>query len=308
MTRADGREAGATGTDRGSGRPVTLGGGDTPLSGLLAEPVGQRPRATVVALHGGGMGAGYFDSPAHPDLSLLALGSRLGFTVLALDRPGYGRSADRFPHGRTLDEQAATVRSALAAFTADGDRGAGLLLLGHSYGGKLALRLAAEPGPLPVVAVDVSGCGRRPAVDLDGARALHGLRGRRLNWGPSRLYPPGAVRASADIVTAMPPREAEGVAHWPRLSAEVLPRVRVPVRLTFAEYEAWWGHTDEDLAELASLFPAAPRVLVERLPDAGHNISLGLAARTYHLRALAFLEESVRLRKAAADAGTGVTS
>jgi hypothetical protein len=66
--------------------------------------------------------------------------------------------------------------------------------------------------------------------------------------------------------------------------------VRVPVRFTFAEHERWWHHDAESLAELRGLLPA-PRVIVDRLPHAGHNVSLGLAARTYHLRALAFFDE-----------------
>jgi len=92
----------------------------------------------------------------------------------------------------------------------------------------------------------------------------------------------------------MPCREAEDAANWPQICGDLLPRVRVPVRLTFAEHEAWWHHSDEDVADLVGLLTAAPRVVVERLPDAGHNISLGWAARTYHLRALAFFEEAVR--------------
>src|SRR3954447_23367770 len=56
--------------------------GGTSLSGLLAEPVGSSDvRALVVAIHGLGMHAGYFDATAHPGLSLLELGSQLGFTV-----------------------------------------------------------------------------------------------------------------------------------------------------------------------------------------------------------------------------------
>jgi pimeloyl-ACP methyl ester carboxylesterase len=279
-------------------RAVTLDSADGPLSALLSEPPGEPPRATVVALHGGGMRAGYFDSAAHPDLSLLTLGARLGYTVLALDRPGYGRSAESFPYGRSLDEQTATVRSAIAGFAAGHATGAGVLLLGHSYGGKLALSVVAGSAPDPVIAVDVSGCGRRPAADVnDPAGRTRGLRGRRLNWGPSRLYPPGAVASSARIVTPMPPREAAGVADWERRSEALLPRIRVPVRLTFAEYEAWWRHSDEDLADLRERLASAPRVVLDRLPGAGHNISLGLAARTYHLRALAFLEESLRTRQ-----------
>jgi hypothetical protein len=65
----------------------------------------------------------------------------------------------------------------------------------------------------------------------------------------------------------------------------------VPVRLTFAEHESWWRHDRAALTELSAAFRAAPRVSVEQQPDAGHNISLGWAARSYHLRALAFLEE-----------------
>ncbi|MFD7291906.1 alpha/beta hydrolase family protein [Streptomyces sp. NPDC059897] len=284
-------------TSRGV-RAVTLDSTDGPLSALLSEPSGGSPRAAVVALHGGGMRAGYFDSTAHPDLSLLTLGARLGYTVLALDRPGYGHSAERSPEGRSLDEQTVAVRSAVAEFAADRDTGAGVLLLGHSYGGKLALSVVAASAPDPVVAVDVSGCGRRPAADPnDSSGSTWGLRARHLNWGPSRLYPPGAVGAGARIVAPMPPREAEGVADWERRSEEVLPRIRVPVRLTFAEYEAWWRHTDEDLDDLRQRLAGAPRVALDRLPGAGHNISLGLAARTYHLRALAFLEESLHMRK-----------
>ncbi|MFD7401855.1 alpha/beta hydrolase [Streptomyces sp. NPDC059866] len=274
-------------------RPITLDAAGVSLSGLLAEPERSAPRATVVALHGGGMSAGYFDGQAHPDLSLLALGARLGFTVLALDRPGYGHSAARLPDGQTLAEQAVTVSSAIMEFGERCPTGAGVLLVGHSYGGKLALHLAADGSLESLLAVDVAGIGHRFAVDPGSLAQLHGVRQRRLNWGPLTLYPPGTFLASGRVVAPMPRREAEGVRDWPRLSDTLLPRVGVPVRLTFAEHEAWWRTTDDDLADLAGRFTGAPRVLVERLPGAGHNISLGWAARAYHLRVLAHLEEAL---------------
>jgi len=274
-------------------RPITLDGAGVPLSGLLAEPVGVPPRAAVIALHGGGMTAGYFDGQAHPDLSLLTLAARQGFTVLALDRPGYGSSALSLPEGQTLAEQAATAGAAIEDFTRRFATGAGTLLLGHSYGGKLALRLAAEGLPASLLALDVSGCGHRFAADLSELGQSGGLRQRHLNWGPLKLYPPGVFWAGSSVVAAMPRREAEDAANWPRVCGSLLPRVRVPVRLTFAEHEAWWHHSDEDVAELVGLMTAAPRVAVDRLPDAGHNISLGWTARTYHLRALDFFAEAV---------------
>ncbi|WP_406091424.1 alpha/beta hydrolase [Streptomyces sp. NBC_01013] len=281
-------------------RRITLDAAGTPLSALLSEPAGGRPpRATVVALHGGGMSAGYFDGQAHPDVSLLTLGARLGCAVLALDRPGYGASAPHLPAGQHLLAQVATVRSALADAQARHVSGP-LFLLGHSFGGKLALALAAHAPPDSFLGLDVSGCGHRPAssVALLGREPRTGLR--RLNWGPLWLYPDGTFREVAAVVAPMPGKEIESAREWGGLSARLLPRVRVPVRFTFAEHEAWWCQGDADLTDLAAQLSAAPRVLVDRLPGAGHNISLGHAARPYHLRALAFLDECLRTARPAA--------
>lgn len=273
-------------------RRVTLEAtGGIPLSALLSEPAGGLPaRATVVALHGGGMSAGYFDGQAHPDVSLLTLGARLGYAVLALDRPGYGASAPHLPTGQHVLDQAATVRSALAD-AQDRHVSGPLFLLAHSFGGKLALALAADAPPDAFVGLDISGCGHRPAASA--TLLNHGARTgmRRLNWGPLGLYPDGTFREAAAVVAPMPDREIASAQEWSGLSTRLLPRVGVPVRFTFAEHEAWWSQSDADLSDLAAQLSAAPRVLVDRLAGAGHNISLGRAARAYHLRALAFLDE-----------------
>ncbi|MBT2423584.1 alpha/beta hydrolase [Streptomyces sp. ISL-22] len=277
-------------------RPVTVDADGITLSGLLSEPEQDPPRALIVALHGGGMNGGYFDGQAHPDVSLLTLGARLGYTVLALDRPGYGASAVGLPTGLRLSRQATTVRAAIAAFTASHASGAGALLLGHSFGAKVAFAVAADWQGPALLGVDVSGCGRRLAVHASqlGVDRSEGLRQR--NWGPLMLYPPDTFRMSQTVVAPMPAQEFSTVAGWMRLSAEILPRVRVPVRLTFAQHEAWWGQEDDDLADLTGLLSAAPRVVVDHLPHAGHNISLGWAARAYHLKVLAFAEECLTAR------------
>ncbi|BDB44994.1 hypothetical protein IWGMT90018_54400 [Mycobacterium kiyosense] len=61
------------------------------MSGVIAEA--DNPKAVLLAIHGGGTSAVYFDCPGHPELSLLRLGATLGFTVVAIDRPGHGSSA-----------------------------------------------------------------------------------------------------------------------------------------------------------------------------------------------------------------------
>ncbi|WP_331729461.1 lysophospholipase (plasmid) [Streptomyces sp. NBC_01003] len=270
-------------------RPILLDVAGLTLSGLLAEPPDGPPRATVVAVHGGGMRAGYFDGQADADLSLLTLGVRLGFTVLALDRPGYGRSAAQVPAGLTLEEQSAVLSGALDAFADRHTVGRGFLLLAHSYGGMLALTTVARtPG---LLALDASGVGHRYAVEsAERPRLRRHLEWER-NWGPLGLYPPGTFRAAEALVAPIPAREAAEVPLWPEMFEELAPRIDIPLRLTFAEHEAWWLHEEPDVADMTSRLAKAPVLRVERQSGAGHNISLGRAARSYHLRALAFFEE-----------------
>ncbi|OUD03689.1 alpha/beta hydrolase [Streptomyces swartbergensis] len=277
-------------------RPVTIDADCITLSGLLSEPVQDPPRAVIVALHGGGMNAGYFDGQAHPDVSLLTLGAHLGYTVLALDRPGYGASAARLPSGQRLAPQAATVRAAITAFTGAHAQGTGTLVLGHSFGAKVAFAVAAGWDASGLLGVDVSGCGRRLTVHASQLSPDSGEGLRHRNWGPLSLYPPDTFRMGQTVAVPMPAQELSAVTSWMRLSAGILPRVRVPVRLTFAQHEAWWGREDDDLADLMGRLSAAPRVVVDHLPHAGHNISLGWAARAYHLKVFAFAEECLTAR------------
>jgi pimeloyl-ACP methyl ester carboxylesterase len=278
-------------------RPITVDANGFTLSGLLSEPVQGPPRAVIVALHGCGMNAGYFDGQAHPDVSLLVLGARLGYMVLALDRPGYGASAACLPAGQRLTAQAAVVRRAVSAFRARHAPGADIFVLAHSFGAQVAFAAAAGWATPPLLGLDVSGCGRRLAVHAGPVVGDRSMGQRKFNWGPLSLYPPETFRMSQAVVEPMPAHEVSTVPAWTRLSAAILPRVRIPVRLTFAEHEAWWRHDEDDLADLSARLSTAPRVVVDRLPHAGHNISLGWAARPYHLRALAFFEECLTVHQ-----------
>lgn len=284
-------------------RRVTLDAGGLPLSGLLAEPAGP-PRATVLALHGSGMNSGYFDGQAHPDLSLLTLGAALGHTVLALDRPGYGASAAHLPQGQSLREQAATLRRALTDHTSRHSLGEGVLVLAHSFGGKVALTAAAHGLHPDLLGLDISGCGHRYTDAARRPLSADRPRGHGLNWGPLGLYPPGTFTSCASVVCAAPAREAEEAARWEALFPAVAAKVCVPLRLTFAEHEGWWRHDARSVSRLKDRI-AAPVVRVERQPAAGHNISLGRAARSYHLRALGFLEECLSTRAARSAGGSG---
>ncbi|MFE5301565.1 alpha/beta hydrolase [Streptomyces sp. NPDC056632] len=279
-------------------REITLDAAGIPLSGLLAEPRHGPPRAVVVAVHGGGMRAGYFDSRARPGLSLLTLGADLGYTVLAVDRPGYGASAAWLPRGQSLAQQAATLHDGLADFAATRDTGAGVFLVAHSNGGKLALAAAAEERGDDLLGLDISGLGSRLAVGTDQLPGQNGHGDWRRHWGSLRLYPPDAFRQGRHLVSPVPEMEAREGPLWPDMYPTIARRVRIPVRFTFAEQEQWWLFDDEALAALRRPL-GAPTTVIAHQPDAGHNLSLGWAARTYHLKALGFLEDCLLAKDAA---------
>ncbi|MGW1192945.1 alpha/beta fold hydrolase [Streptomyces sp. NPDC002559] len=282
-------------------RAVELDAGGLTLSGLLAVPRDVPPRAVLVALHGAGMRAGYFHGPADASTSLLSLAAACDCAALALDRPGYGSSAAQVPEGLGLTAQAEHIRQALAAHGRQYPTGGGYFLVGHSLGGKVALATAAgwEGGDL--LGVDVSGISDRWAVPPESRTGEGMRRARGLHWGPLSLYPPRTFRSAERLVAPVPAREAAEIPDWPRVYPEVARRVRVPARFAFAEHERWWRCDERTVRAMADRL-AAPLVRTEHVAAAGHNISLGRAARGYHLRVLAFLEECLARAEGAATA------
>ncbi|MFI1567425.1 alpha/beta hydrolase [Streptomyces sp. NPDC020490] len=275
---------------------ITLGRGRHRLGAWRAAPATGSPRSVLVAIHGRAMSPGYFAGPVAPRTSLLALASSLGHTVLAVERPGYGLSRSSLPLGLPLADQARLLRRALADYAELHPVGAGFLLLGHSDGGKTALHLAAgelwgEDPAERLLGLDLNGCGwHYSSAAVHFPDTLGGGAGE-LNWGPLRLYPGGTFRASRALLREVPAVEEAETAHWPARFPGAAARVRCPVRLTFGEHEGWWCLDRAELAAVAACFTRTRPPVVELVPEAGHNLSLGLAAPLYHLRALAFLEE-----------------
>ena len=110
--------------------------GAVPMTALVA-PVPE-PRAIVVAIHGGATSSVYFDCPGRPDLSLVRHAATQGFTAIALDRPGYGASALYQDTMEVPENRVALAWAAVDTIAPTGD----VVLLGHSLGCELALRMA----------------------------------------------------------------------------------------------------------------------------------------------------------------------
>jgi alpha-beta hydrolase superfamily lysophospholipase len=274
-----------------------------PMSALVAEA--RHPRAVVLALHGGAATSAYFDHPDQPRLSLLRTGAELGFTVIALDRPGYGAST---AHADEMTSAARRVDLAYAAvdrLPASRARGAGVFVMAHSIGCELAVRMAADDERgADLLGVEISGTGlhyQPRARELmegwkrDGSRRTTGLRD--MLWQPARLYPADFLRQAARISSPAPAYEGTVSQSWTADFPELAARVRIPVRYSLGDHEMVWRSGSSALAYVAATFTASPRVAVSEQTDGGHNLSLGLSAMAYHLKVLSFVEECVLARK-----------
>jgi pimeloyl-ACP methyl ester carboxylesterase len=277
-----------------------------PMSGLVAEasPSNQEPRAVIVALHGGASTAAYFDCPGHPRLSMLRTGAALGFTVVALDRPGYGASAP-YPDAMQRPEQrVALAYGAVDKILGASPRGAGVFLLAHSAGCELAVRMTVDEraDDAGLLGLELAGTGLqytddanemlRTATDTERPTGL-----RELLWQPAHLYPAEVLSGITNSSTRAL-YEATMVKDWGRTDFPALAaQVRVPVQFSVAEHERVWRSDPAALSDIAAIFTASPRFVINEQVDAGHNLSLSVNAAAYHLKVLAFVEECVTARE-----------
>lgn len=265
-----------------------------PMSGLLAEA--PRPRAVIVGLHGGATTSVYFDCPGHPELSLLRIAAAAGFTVLALDRPGYGSSRPFADHFEDPQRRVEAMYAAVDRHLESRPRGAGVFLAAHSAGCHLGLRMAGDDRGDRLLGLELAGTGRRRqprAEEILSQPRPEGRRVAELLWRPTRLYPPELI-GGAPIGAGGPRYEAAQMATWAEAYFPALAgQTRIPVRYTVGEHERVWRNDPAGLADVAALFTASPRVVLNVQPNSGHNLSVGYAATAYHLKLLSFVEECV---------------
>jgi pimeloyl-ACP methyl ester carboxylesterase len=270
-----------------------------PMSALVASV--PEPRAVIVAIHGGATSAAYYDCPGHPRLSLIRSAAANGYTAIALDRPGYGASSFYHDDMAEPERRVGFALGAVDTILGQSTRGAGLFLLAHSAGCELGLRMAVDERATGVLGIELAGTGLQYSPEakavISQATATSRPTGlRNLLWQPTDLYP--AEVLTGGLSTPGAPYEAEVTANWPRRDfPDVAARVRVPVEYSVAEHECVWESTPEALDAIAALFTSSPRVVVNEIPDNGHNLSVGRNAAAYHERVLSFVEECVTARE-----------
>ena len=169
-----------------------------------------------------------------------------GLELVALDRPGFGRSG---PEGAvtSLAAQAAAVAALLP------DDGRRAVLLGHSLGGPIVARVAAEH-PDRVAGLVLLAASLDPALEK-----IHPMQPVGA-WGPVRRLLPRAIRNANAELMALRPELVE--------LAGMLDRITAPVVIVHG--------TDDDLVPVANVPFMQARLVGARcretvlLPGANH--------------------------------------
>lgn len=271
-----------------------------PISGLLLEA--PDPRAVIVALHGGAAFSAYWDCPGHPELSMMRAAASRGYTVLALDRPGYGASRPFAEELRDSQRRAELTYAAVDAVLGSSACRTGLFLWGHSVGSELAVRMATDDHGHELLGLAISGTGREHhalAAGILGTRERYAqAKGvGELIWTPEEDLYPADIMGGAAIGSRTPDYEADVTAVWPTETFPPLAeRVRVPVHYTAGEYERVWRSDPEALDDVAAMFSASPRVVTARIAGGGHNLSVCNTAPEYHRTVMNFIDDSLARR------------
>lgn len=280
---------------------VSIDAGNVKLSGRFLPATNGQPRALLVAIHGGTYTSKYFDTPSS---SLLEFCASSGYSILALDRPGYG-TATSIPFDQlSFDGQVPILQQALEKiWDSYGQQSAGMFLIGHSIGGMISLLLAAEKPHEHLLGVSMTGAGGlyneqtkvafaslasdEPTVMMNIAIKLRAM------YGPEWSYP--AEQAQYDPQRDVPTAgiELAEAQLWGARMPEVAAQVHVPVQFIVPEYDHIWRGEPEAISHVAEMFTSAPFVDVGIQRMAGHSVELHTLARAFYMKILAFVEECI---------------
>lgn len=258
------------------------GGGEPARIHFVRAGAGPEGRAPVALIHGLGGTLRHFTATIFDDLAK-------DHDVIALDRPGAGYSSRPAKDAATIAEQAALLRETLVRLGV-----ARPVVVGHSFGGAVALAMAAAyPDDVAGVVLVAAPIGRfEPRPPLDTPPVKSAMARRLLAW---TLMIPALEKRAAEIVSATfapdpPPidfatraggalglRPSQLIASLEdqalaqegfEAAATELGAVRAPVHAVFGSEDAILDARDH-AARLAARRPDAD---ITMIPGAGHML------------------------------------
>ncbi len=266
------------------------------VSGILGRtdvPAARRKSALLVAVHGGTVTSKYFDIPGY---SMIDAALAAGFDILAMDRPGYRRTAALDDRPDLLHQNAIRITALLPRVAAElGLPLRDVVLIGHSMGGVIVTTIAGLGPEWPLRAVAGSGFARfLPAFLKDSFAALPNEYYvdvppdfASLIFGPPETLNPDMPEASLVMIARVPRSELIDIGTgWADRAPELAGKVAVPVYYKLAEHEQLWD--PQDMQAFADLYTRAPRVESGHLRAMGHCSDFNKTGHLFQQELLAF--------------------
>ncbi len=249
----------------------------------------------LVCIPGGSYNSKYFDVPGH---SLLEAAHAAGFSIVALDRPGY-QGSDPVEGDVTFAKNAVVLDAAISdLWQRYSESTSGVVLIGHSMGGAIAIHIASHSHTWPLLGISATSIHTDAPEQVTAAwnsipadATIPFSKDQRIQfmYGPEGSYDPEVVDAAEGSTDLIPVAELlEVVGRWTTDFAGLAATVTAPVHYALAEHEALWFSTDENVAAFAKAFSASPSVIAERIVGAGHNLDHHNDSAEFHAHQLEF--------------------
>ena len=273
--------------------PISL---STPLGTVTGiEEPGDAGSPLLVCIPGGSYNSHYFDVKGH---SLLAAAHEQGFPIVALDRPGY-QGSDPLQGAITYAGNAQVLDAAITElWKRYSDTASGVVLIGHSMGGAIAIHMAGQQHSWPLLGISATSIHTDApdavtqawnSVPADATIPFSKEQRIQFMYGPEGTWDPEVVD-DAEVATDMIPvaELREVVGGWTTDFSGLASAVTVPLHYALAEHEGLWISTDDGVRAFGDAFSASPSVTAERVSGTGHNIDHHHVSADFHARQLAF--------------------
>lgn len=262
----------------------------------LAGDGAEKGAPLIVALHGGTYSSAYFDIEG---FSLLDRASRLGFNVIALDRPGYGQSTPLPPGQATILNNAERLDQAIGRiWESRADVAPGIVIIGHSIGGAITTAVAARQPTWPLLGIALSGVGLVSPPEAGEAWAglpdcemidLPDALKDGVMFGPEHTYSAAAPNSMHGADAPVPRCELiDIVTTWPANAQSIAACVRAPVYYRQGEFDRLWVTDDAEVHAFGAAFTSSDDVDARLYRSAGHCIDFHKLGPAFQLGQLAF--------------------
>ncbi|ANI14685.1 MULTISPECIES: alpha/beta hydrolase [Pseudomonas] len=270
------------------------------LSGRGRIPEAESPdrHPLIIAIHGGTYSSRYFDVAGY---SLLDRAQAQQLPIFAIDRPGYGLSADYAANAPSIMDNAEILDSAIhGLWHSYSHKACGIVLVGHSIGGAITIAIAARQPSWPLLGIAISGVGLDPVPaskdkwnQVPAEQALVSVPPEAMDgffFGPPGTYEQGVMPQASYGASAPAPRSEliDIGMHWPKQVGRLAAQVKVPVHYRQPEFEQLWPVDEATIQRFADAFVNCPEMDAALFRDAGHCIDFHRSGEAFQLQQLAF--------------------